>query len=246
MKKIAIYGKGGIGKSTTVSNLSTSLVKMGYTVLQIGCDPKADSNISHFRGERIPTVLSSLREGKEEIDDLLFKGVDGVFAIECGGPLPGTGCAGRGIIASFDKIEELGIYEKIKPDVVFYDVLGDVVCGGFALPIRNGYADDLYIVTSGEMMSLFAADNILRAVSINPKPNYAKFKGLIVNKKNVENEDEIVKKAAAEMKAKIVITLPREKEIQRAEDLKMTVVEMDDESTISKRYFELARMMLEN
>lgn len=246
MKKIAIYGKGGIGKSTTVSNLSTSLTKMGYTVLQIGCDPKADSNISHFRGERIPTVLSSLREGKEDIDNLLFKGADGVYAIECGGPLPGTGCAGRGIIAAFDKIEEIGIYEKIKPDIVFYDVLGDVVCGGFALPIRNGYADDLYIVTSGEMMSLFAADNILRAVRINPKPNYAAFKGLIVNKKNIENEDEIVQKAAAEMNAGIVISLPREKEVQRAENLKMTVVEMDERSVVAKRYFDLARKMLEN
>ena len=236
MKRIAIYGKGGIGKSTTVSNVATALVQSGYRVFQIGCDPKGDSNIAHFRGRRIPTVLSSLREGRDRIEDFLFEGEDGVFGIECGGPLPGTGCAGRGIIAAFDQIARRGVYEKYRPDVV---------CGGFALPIRSGYAEDLYIVTSGEMMSLFAADNILRALRLNPRPGCAVFRGLIVNKKNVEGEDDIVRQAALEMQADIVCSLPRDSSIQWAEKEGKTVVELDRNGPMGQRYHDLARKILE-
>ncbi|EJO5349472.1 AAA family ATPase, partial [Clostridium botulinum] len=142
MKKIAVYGKGGIGKSTTVSNLSAVMSEMGLTVMQIGCDPKADSTRNLTGGKNITTVLDTLREkGDIELDDLIFKSTTGVLCVESGGPVPGVGCAGRGIITAFEKLEELDAYEVYKPDVVIYDVLGDVVCGGFAMPIRGGYAD---------------------------------------------------------------------------------------------------------
>ena len=143
MRKIAIYGKGGIGKSTTTSNLAAALSDMGYRVLQIGCDPKADSTKNLTGGKRIPSVLDALREkgeGNVELDDILFRGYNGVWCVEAGGPTPGIGCAGRGIITAFEKLEELGAYDRCQPDIILYDVLGDVVCGGFAMPIRGGYA----------------------------------------------------------------------------------------------------------
>ncbi len=241
MKKIAIYGKGGIGKSTTVSNVAAALTKLGYKVFQIGCDPKADSTINHNGGKRIATVLDVMRNGGgDDENDFVFHSPSGVWCVEAGGPLPGTGCAGRGIITAFEKLNDLEVFEKHNPDFVLYDVLGDVVCGGFAMPIRGGYADELYIVTSGEMMSLYAANNIAEAVKNQGKVGYAKVKGLIVNKKNIENEDEIVKKAAAEMGVDIAFTLPRCKTVQEAEDMHKTVVEAFPDSDMSKLYIKLA------
>ena len=186
MKKIAIYGKGGIGKSTTVSNISAAMAAMGLTVLQIGCDPKADSSRTLTGGNNIPTVLDVLREnGDAELEELVVQSSTGVLCVESGGPVPGVGCAGRGIITAFEKLEELEAYEIYKPDVVLYDVLGDVVCGGFAMPIRGGYADEVCIVTSGEMMALYAATNIAHAVKSFGKRGYASLRGLILNAKNI-------------------------------------------------------------
>lgn len=142
MKKIAIYGKGGIGKSTLTSNLSAALALSGYKVLQIGCDPKADSTINLTHGKPVTPVLNFMRDHDRtpEISDIIQEGFGGVLCMETGGPTPGIGCAGRGIIATFGLMEELEVFERLKPDVVLYDVLGDVVCGGFAAPIREGYA----------------------------------------------------------------------------------------------------------
>ena len=170
MRKIAIYGKGGIGKSTTTSNLSAALAEKGYRVMQVGCDPKADSTKGLMGGKRIPTVLEQLRQKGDELrlEDIVFEGYGGVLCVESGGPTPGVGCAGRGIISAFEKLAELRAFEVYQPDVVIYDVLGDVVCGGFAMPIREGYAREVFIVSSGEMMALYAASNIAQAIREDP------------------------------------------------------------------------------
>ena len=167
MVKIAIYGKGGIGKSTVTSNLAAAFSTLGKRVIQIGCDPKADSTMNLLKGTPVKPVKNNLRENDEDPSDyreISKEGYGGVLCIETGGPTPGLGCAGRGIIAAFEKLAELNAFEVYQPDIVIYDVLGDVVCGGFSMPIRNGYADEVYIVTSGEMMSMYAASNISTAV----------------------------------------------------------------------------------
>lgn len=246
MRKIAIYGKGGIGKSTTVSNISAALAASGLKVMQIGCDPKADSTRNLTKGEKIPTVLDILRDkDKVELDDIVFEGDLGVLCVEAGGPVPGVGCAGRGIITAFEKLEELNAYEIYKPDVVLYDVLGDVVCGGFAMPIRGGYAEEVCIVTSGEMMSLYAATNIAYAVKSFGKRGYASLKGLIFNGKNIENEDELVQKAANEMETNIVYKIGRNPLVQKAEAEGKTVVYAFPESDMAKEYKALANIILQ-
>ncbi|MCC8101968.1 MAG: nitrogenase iron protein NifH [Clostridiales bacterium] len=242
MRKIAIYGKGGIGKSTTTCNLSAALSHKGYRVMQIGCDPKSDSTKNLMRGVRIPTVLEQLKQKGEELtlEDIVFTGYNGIFCVESGGPTPGVGCAGRGIISAFEKLEDLRAFEVYQPDIVIYDVLGDVVCGGFAMPIREGYAKDVYVVSSGEMMALYAANNIAAAIRNFGKRGYARLRGLILNARNIENEVEIVQEALKEIGTDLIQYIPRSPEIQEAERGGGTVFECLEESRMQAVYSELA------
>ena len=246
MIKIAIYGKGGIGKSTTTSNLAAAL-SHHYKVMQIGCDPKADSTKNLLNNKKINTVLEMLKEKSNEVtlEDIVHEGYNGVLCVEAGGPTPGIGCAGLGIIAAFQKLEELDAFEVYKPDIVLYDVLGDVVCGGFAMPIRDGYAENVFIVTSGEMMALFAASNISKAVSNFKNRGYANVSGIILNERKVNNEDELVEQFASEEGHTVIQKIRRSEVVQKAEELGQTVIESSPESEIADDYRELARKIIE-
>lgn len=247
MLKIAIYGKGGIGKSTVTSNLAAAFATLGKRVIQIGCDPKADSTINLLHGVPVQPVMTYMRENDEDPTDytqISKEGFGGVLCIETGGPTPGLGCAGRGIIATFQLLEDLELFEKYKPDVVLYDVLGDVVCGGFAAPIREGYAEHVLIVTSGEKMALYAAGNIHAAVKNFEDRGYASVYGIVLNHRNVENENEKVEAFAKERGLCIVGEIPRSNEINRYEDEGRTVVEADADIPVSRCFIGLAEQLL--
>ena len=246
MKKIAIYGKGGIGKSTTTANLSAAFSRMGKKVIQIGCDPKADSTLNLLGGRPVQPVMDYYREHETppDFEHIGREGFGGVFCIETGGPTPGLGCAGRGIITTFELLEELEVFERVKPDVVLYDVLGDVVCGGFAAPIREGYAEEVLIVTSGEKMALYAAGNIHEAVKNFEDRGYAKVRGIILNRRNVPDEYARVEAFAKKASLPVVADIPRSDAITEYEDSGMTVVEGDPDLEISRRYMALAQYLV--
>ena len=248
MIKVAIYGKGGIGKSTCTANLSAALASLGKRVIQIGCDPKADSTINLLGGEPVTPVMNYLREHDEEptsVEQISRIGYGGVLCIETGGPTPGLGCAGRGIVSTFSLLEELKLFEKFKPDAVLYDVLGDVVCGGFAAPIREGYASKVLIVTSGEKMALYAANNINSAVKNFQDRSYASVRGIIMNRRAVEGEEEKVRAFADKNGLEVVADIPRSNDIIKYEDMGKTVIEGDSSLEVSKRFLSLAQLLID-
>ena len=244
MIRIAFYGKGGIGKSTTVSNLSQYWASLGMTVLQIGCDPKADSTLSLRDGKKIPTVMDMVRKRVPfDLEDVIYvkhTGRGRIICAEAGGPMPGRGCAGRGIITALETLRDKDILSKYSPDVILYDVLGDVVCGGFAMPMREGYADRVYILTSGENMAIYAAANIGLAVENFKERGYAQLGGLILNRRNVKREEEKVLELSQDLHTQIVGSLDRSELVQEAEELGETVISAFPESAIADSYRALA------
>lgn len=245
MIRIAVYGKGGIGKSTTVSNVASALAEMGLTVMQIGCDPKADSTILLRHGEAVPAVLDLYNEKKQalRLEDMIRIGYNNVICVEAGGPTPGLGCAGRGIITALEKLKEMGAYEIYRPDVVLYDVLGDVVCGGFSMPMRNGYADKVFVLTSGENMAIHAAANIAMAVDNFKSRGYAGMGGFILNHRNVPREEEKVAELAEDFHTEVVGTLSYSEQVVLAEEQKKTLIECYPDSDMAEEYRVLARKM---
>ncbi len=247
MKKIAIYGKGGIGKSTVTSNLSAAMSRMNYKVMQIGCDPKADSTLNLLGGQEQIPVLEYLREKGDtpSLKEIVSEGFGGVCCIESGGPSPGIGCAGRGIITTFQLLDELDVYDIYKPDFIFYDILGDVVCGGFAAPIRDGYADEVLIVTSGEKMALYAAKNIIKAVNNFKDRGYASVRGIVLNRRNIPDEENIVKDFSQKHGIPIIGDIPRDVHIQYYENQCKTVVEGDISLNVSRAFMDIAHILAE-
>ena len=225
-RSIAIYGKGGIGKSTTTQNTVAALAEMGKKIMVVGCDPKADSTRLLLGGLAQKTVLDTLRDEGDEVDleDVMREGYGGTKCTESGGPEPGVGCAGRGIITSINLLEQLGAYEE-ELDYVFYDVLGDVVCGGFAMPIREGKAQEIYIVCSGEMMAMYAANNISKGVVKFAQAGGVRLGGIICNSRNVDNEREMIEEFARLLGTQMIHFVPRNNDVQRAEINRKTVIE---------------------
>jgi len=249
MRKIAIYGKGGIGKSTTTQNTVAGLATLGKKVMVVGCDPKADSTRLLLGGLQQKTVLDTLREEGEdvELDDILKEGFKGTMCTESGGPEPGVGCAGRGIITSINLLEQLGAYtDDKKLDYAFYDVLGDVVCGGFAMPIREGKAQEIYIVVSGEMMAMYAANNICKGIVKFAEGGGVRLGGLICNSRKVDHEEDLINALAERLGTQMIHFVPRENQVQRAELNRKTVIEYSPEHPQADEYLALASKIQDN
>jgi nitrogenase iron protein NifH len=249
MRKVAIYGKGGIGKSTTTQNTVAALAEMGRRVLVVGCDPKADSTRLLLGGLAQKTVLDTLREEGEdvELDKVRKAGYGKTLCVESGGPEPGVGCAGRGIITAINLMEQLGGYETDVPlDYVFYDVLGDVVCGGFAMPMREGKAQEIYIVCSGEMMAMYAANNICKGIRKFADAGNVRLGGLICNSRMVDNERSMIEEFAKRLGTQMIHFLPRDNDVQRAEINKKTVIEWNPAAKQADEYRALARAIDNN
>jgi nitrogenase iron protein NifH len=249
MRKIAIYGKGGIGKSTTTQNTVAGLVEAGNKIMVVGCDPKADSTRLLLNGLAQRTVLDTLRDEGEDVllEDVRKVGYGGTLCTESGGPEPGVGCAGRGIITSINLLEQLGAYsEDENLDYVFYDVLGDVVCGGFAMPIREGKAQEIYIVVSGEMMAMYAANNICKGIVKFAQSGGVRLGGLICNSRAVDNELEMIEVLAEKLGTQMIHFIPRENMVQQAEIHRKTVIDFAPDHPQADEYRALSKKIHDN
>src|SRR5690242_7266311 len=249
LRQCAIYGKGGTGKSTTTQNLVAALAEAGKKVMIVGCDPKADSTrlILHSKAQTSVMNLAAEAGSVEdlELEDVLSVGFGGVKCVESGGPEPGVGCAGRGVITAINFREEEGAYDE-NLDFVFYDVLGDVVCGGFAMPIRGNKAQEIYIVCSGEMMAMYAANNIAKGILKYASSGKVRLGGLICNSRNTDREDELIEALAAKLGTQMIHFVPRDNQVQRAELRRMTVIEYSPDHKQADEYRELAQKISEN
>jgi nitrogenase iron protein NifH len=247
MKKICIYGKGGIGKSTISSNLAAAFSREGLKVILIGCDPKADTT-RNVMGKRIPTVLDTLRKKLDDItpESILFQGYGDIYCVECGGPEPGVGCAGRGIITASELIDKLDIFHFVDPDIVIYDVLGDVVCGGFATPLKNRLADETYIVTTCDPMAIYAANNICKGIKRYAERGGVPLGGIIYNGRSRIDKPSIIEEFAQKLGTHVVGRLPGSIDISRSELKRKTVFELMPGSGISGTFSCIAANILNN
>jgi nitrogenase iron protein len=249
LRQCAIYGKGGIGKSTTTQNLVAALAEAGKKVMIVGCDPKADSTrlILHSKAQNSVMELAAAAGSVEdlELEQVLSVGYGGVKCVESGGPEPGVGCAGRGVITAINFLEEEGAYDE-DLDFVFYDVLGDVVCGGFAMPIRENKAQEIYIVVSGEMMAMYAANNIAKGIVKYANSGGVRLAGLICNSRKTDREDELIEALAAKLGTQMIHFVPRDNAVQHAEIRRMTVIEYDPKANQANEYRTLAKKIIEN
>lgn len=250
IRQIAIYGKGGIGKSTISSNLTAAISQMGYTPAQIGCDPKADSVNTLMGGRFIDTISEITRQygsSEESLNRAIYRGFNNILCMESGGPAPGQGCAGRGVLVALDLIRKYKVFEKHNVDFVVYDVLGDIVCGGFAQPIRHAYAEEVYIITSGEYMSLYAANNIASSIKLFAEQGLnVRLGGIIGNLRNLAGESEIISAFAQRLDVPIIKLIPRSDYVQSAEIRGKTVMEAFPETPQADEYRELARIIADN
>lgn len=249
MRQLAVYGKGGIGKSTISANLSVALAEAGYKVMQIGCDPKHDSTRTLLGGTMQETVLDQLKFVKSPtqpgLEDIVKVGYRGIKCVEAGGPEPGVGCAGRGIISMFSTLEALEAFGG-DTNLVLYDVLGDVVCGGFAAPIREGYAQEIYIVTSGEFMALYAANNIAKGLTRYRGEGPGRLGGILGNSRGIPREWELLKAFAHRLGTRLIQFFPRDELFRAAEVRWMTAMEYAPDSPLAGLFREAACTIAES